>query len=547
MASTVMAAENRLDWPFSNPWVWMLTGLTSCTLALLCSWLAGEEAILGTWLLILLGVFTAAAALMLRLNSPQPAYLSRLSPRGRATAALGLAVGGAALVLTPLLLSVFRDAGADFPWSSAALQYVFWLVLVVLACAAFYGIRLLQEGQAVDAKLESAALLILAALCAFLCSWSLYFGAAQEKSWDTIRLLFAVFALAAFLAAPLVLLPTVARRLVISLLIVLHFVGILNAIMNAPPTPWWSQQLWSRFYRPYLQFIFLNNAYHFYAPEPGPSSYIWFRLEYELPPDENGKSQLAWWWESVPKVKDNGSPDYPTALQYQRRLAMTDQASQMDTNSIPLLMPDKQGRPTFNPYFNWRSIYSDNPPARMLGQEALGQFHKIPHIPFHPHVSPVTNQYQKPSFYSKKLLASFARHMAQKPHPKHPDARIKSIKVYRVVHTIPSPDLLANWRGPMHLKQLPTLYSPYYQGQFDPQGRLLDEPRFDLSGNLESGDPLLYWLIPILPDNPADPSLGPIRAWVYKHAGDEDWIIYPGSVVPEPAHENDNAWKMGNK
>jgi hypothetical protein len=58
---------------------------------------------------------------------------------------------------------------------------------------------------------------------------------------------------------------------------------------------------------------------------------------------------------------------------------------------------------------------------------------------------------------------------------------------------------------------------------------------------------MLYWLIPILADNPANPSLGPIRAWVYKHAGDEDWVIYPGSVVPEPVRENDNAWKMGNK
>src|SRR5262249_51727018 len=30
------------------------------------------------------------------------------------------------------------------------------------------------------------------------------------------------------------------------------------------PSPWLSTQIWTRIYRPYLEFLYLNNAYHFY-------------------------------------------------------------------------------------------------------------------------------------------------------------------------------------------------------------------------------------------------------------------------------------------
>ncbi len=38
--------------------------------------------------------------------------------------------------------------------------------------------------------------------------------------------------------------------------------------------------LWGKVYRPYLQFFYLNNAYHFYSPEPGPPVLVWFRIDY---------------------------------------------------------------------------------------------------------------------------------------------------------------------------------------------------------------------------------------------------------------------------
>ena len=34
-------------------------------------------------------------------------------------------------------------------------------------------------------------------------------------------------------------------------------------------------------FRPYLDFLFLSSAYQFFAPDPGPTSLIWFRVRYE--------------------------------------------------------------------------------------------------------------------------------------------------------------------------------------------------------------------------------------------------------------------------
>ena len=36
--------------------------------------------------------------------------------------------------------------------------------------------------------------------------------------------------------------------------------------------------------------MYLNNAYHFYSPDPGPATYVWFRIFYisnEVDPETN--------------------------------------------------------------------------------------------------------------------------------------------------------------------------------------------------------------------------------------------------------------------
>lgn len=62
-----------------------------------------------------------------------------------------------------------------------------------------------------------------------------------------------------------------------SLLILFHVAAIAAAPASVPPTPPLMQQIHSLF-RPYLQFGFLNHGYHFFAPDPGPSSLIEFTV-----------------------------------------------------------------------------------------------------------------------------------------------------------------------------------------------------------------------------------------------------------------------------
>ena len=64
---------------------------------------------------------------------------------------------------------------------------------------------------------------------------------------------------------------------------------------------------------------------------------------------------------------------------------------------------------------------------------------------------------------------------------------------------------------------------PYYHGEFDPEGNLLDAQEFDADGVLVKGDPHLYWLLPTLVDNVQDPH-STVWAWVYRHAGDRNWV-----------------------
>src|SRR6185503_412 len=102
----------------------------------------------------------------------------------------------------------------------------------------------------------------------FVGSWTLYLGAVSADDWDTMRLFLRVLTAVCLLAGAIVLVAPGVRRLAISGLVVLHFSAIATACLSAPPSPWVIQQVWLRIFRPYLEFLYMNNAYHFYAPEP---------------------------------------------------------------------------------------------------------------------------------------------------------------------------------------------------------------------------------------------------------------------------------------
>jgi hypothetical protein len=313
------------------------------------------------------------------------------------------------------------------------------------AVALLLGGGLLGTAGAVVLRPRSAPVLGLAAVACSVTSWGM------PADWDSLQLFLAVLTFVTAAAAVLVLLPRAVGQAVVSLLILFHFGGIVTAVTAVPPPggqpPWLVHQVWTRLYRPYLQFLYLNNAYHFYSPDPGPACLLWSRVEYA-----DGSSR----WVNVPNREEHAKD--PMALEYYRRLSLTESTNQLlPPGPVPpqvaqrrLLAGPLWGLPT--------------PDEIVL---------EIPGVP----------QYRVPSDYSQRLLRCYAAFLARAYPPADPAVSVRGVKVYRVVHGMISPGQLARGMSPLD----PTLYLPYYQGEFDPQGNLKDP-----------NDPLLYWLIPIL-------------------------------------------------
>lgn len=538
MAEALSIAGRRDDWPIGNPWVWMGAGLTLSAAAWI--WvIALDEA--ATWLrmtLIVISLLAAAGAVALRLNSAQPACLDDLPPVRRRSVlnAAALACVALALAIEVVFCTLIWRQGAS--WDAFGTFILNLLTVPAVIYLAVHSFGRAKSGKPLGRKAEGAMLLVLAAVCVFLCCQALFLDQRRAGDWDSMRLFLGVLATFTLLGAGVWLLPGTAQKVVISALILFHFGGIVTAAMSAPPIPWVFRQLWARVYRPYLQFMYLNNAYHFYAPEPGPSCFVWFRVEYENgEKDANGDPLKLWSWIEHPKIRPDGAPDYPFALLYQRRLAMTDHTQHWETTMPAQKVIGENGKVMDNPIYFYRQVYSPDQPEGSLGRPLPK---KVPiQVPFHPLI-PASQQYKVPNAYSKKMIYSFAHHIFTKPHPDYPDYKPVSVKVYKVVHNIPTETMIAAGIEPTS----PILYYPYYMGNFGHKGvdkegkplfQLLDEPVYK-NGELVSGDPLLYWLVPILPNNNFDASTlnrAKIYGWVYHHAGDRNWVWYPGQTTPQ--------------
>ena len=208
---------------------------------------------------------------------------------------------------------------------------------------------------------ESAAVLTLAALASF-CACRALANPASPDDWDSLRLFLAVLFMVALGAAPLVLVSQSLRRFVISLLILFHFLGIGTAVLSPVPSPWLIQQAWARVFQPYLEFMYLNNAYHFYSPEPGPASFLWFRMYYE---DPHGK--LWAHWLKVPDLDEKGWHKNKLALEYRRMLAVTENVVPTDpTPNIYMTRPD--GVTVYAPWYAQRVEHSPNQIVGNIGQ-----------------------------------------------------------------------------------------------------------------------------------------------------------------------------------
>ncbi len=371
---------------------------------------------------------------------------------------------GAFLRPWPLLLAglALLLAGTFMRKEAPAPLLVSFLVAGLVLAGLAVSHRLQTAGQELPERVESAGLLSVAAFAAVLACWI-------TDDWDSIRLLMVVLAIAALTGAVLVLLPRTPRRVVASLWILFHFGGITVAVTSvAPrdqPAPWLSQQLWTRVYRPYLQFMYLTNAYHFYSPDPGLPSLLWFRVEYA---DKSSR------WIKLPVREES-----PIALHFQRRLALGESvnlpmASRPPTTAEKAEWERRMGQPYPYPYHDtWDQITT----RRQIGVT----MHKPPlNIPLD---ATDTQQYSEPQDYAKRLVASYARHVAHTAtHPENPQMPVANVRVYRVTHSIILPGQIAEGYDPLD----PAFYSPVYLGQFDADGHLLD-PK----------DPFLYWYIPM--------------------------------------------------
>jgi hypothetical protein len=320
---------------------------------------------------------------------------------------------------------------------------------VILAGGAV-SVRLRTASWEFEERVVSAALTGIAAFTVLL-GWL-----ALDRAWDSIALFLGVVAFVGFAGCGLILLPRNWRRGAAVGLVILHFCGILSAVTSAPPPgsvpPWITQVVWTRLSRPYLQFMYLNNAYHFYSPEPGPACQLWFYIKFE---DDTGE------WLKIPKRED-----YATRQEYQRILSVTENANQMFPQPPPTLALMYANR------FAAGNLYY--PPIKVA--------------PWDPQTSdgtPPAFQYREPNMISKKTIESYARHVGMTYHSDaHPDVPVKSVKIYRVVHMIVAPEQLAHDLD----SDDPTNFTPYFQGEFDREGNMISK----------LDDPFLYWLIPIL-------------------------------------------------
>jgi hypothetical protein len=470
MASADVTARGA-EWGLVRPWPWMITGVVASGAAFFWGRLFEGELPALLFLFVAVGLVGAITALCLRFHGGIEGPSRRLGPG--AITALTVVNGLLALTATGLLLLKLAE-GEGLAWGTGAV--IFFWVLTAPWCAALA----VQFGQhrdvgTVSARLEGAALLVLAALVAFLTCWALYWGPQRAGEWDSLRVFFAGAALAAFVASPLVAARQRLRRTLFSVLILVHFGGIATSVMSAPPGPWVAGQLGTRFYYPYLEFMYLTNAYRFYAPEPGAASQVWFRVEYR----DQKTDEIVWHWLKLPEISDEGEPNYPLRLQYQRRLAMTENAAQVLAMRTPS-PKDQEDRLTAKL------------PAPGGGL--------VP-VPLHPDSKVAQFRFPQPA--TKQLIESFARHVLRRPHPSHPDARPLLVKIYRVHHLIPTPQQLGFGADPRH----PTYYLPYYMGEYDPAGRMT---------TASERDPFLYWVLPIIQDRD-DPSM--LNAYVFLHAG----------------------------
>lgn len=368
-----------------------------------------------------------------------------------------------------LIFTIIGLAFAQTPYVPARLILI---GVGLLFAAAAVSRRLQTCGWEPEDRAESAGLLALAAFVALFAFWGM------EESWDSGRIFLGVLIGVALVGSFLVLLPKTPRRIVIALLVLWHFGGIVASITaiapRSDPPPWLAIQIWTRFYRHYLTFAYLTNAYHFYSPDPGPPTMLWFYVKYS-----DGSTR----WIKLPTRKD-----LPVALVHQRLLAAAEGSSAPGGQPLWAAQIPEYEEKLQRPYELLPGIPHE--PWEKI-QQRREQASRIPFKDRKGRLSPIqavsdelpVMQYSEPPEYSRRLIASYARHIARtSPHPEDDTVKVEWVRVYRVLHDLISPKDYSEGADPLD----PIHYRPVYVGKYDRDGRLMD-PK----------DPFLFWVLPI--------------------------------------------------
>jgi len=347
------------------------------------------------------------------------------------------------------------------------LRFVLFLAGLTTGGSAI-AMRLRRAGWAFEERMETAGMLAVAAFAALV---ALFDYMNVDTAWDSMTMALVAVIVAALAGVVLVLLPTTARMIVVGVLIVAHFCGILTAAVAVDPpnasAPWVARMAHQYVFRPYLEFMYLNNAYHFYSPDPGPPALLWFHVKYQ-----NGKVK----WVKIPHRDDD-----PVPIHHVRLLSITESTSVLGPipADIPVIEDIKGNR------IKWGNIFD---------------------IEVAPdYIMPLSQQEQEAQSYSQKMMESYVRHIAW-ANPTLGDGPngVKSIKVYRLRHNIIMPPAVAAGRDPRDR----SLYTAYYQGEYDKDGNQLfpdvytkdgkevpyDEPGAKL---VERKDPFRFWYMPV--------------------------------------------------
>jgi len=448
-------------------------------------------------------------------NEKMPIDLIEPPPREKTVLTVA-AIGGALAVIAGLAGLILPSDENEF---STGFRVILSSVAMIFAGAAI-SLRPLWAGS----WFAGAAVFLLA-------------GFGFPAIWDSILLLGFMCGGVALAGAVMILLPVKWRMIVASGAMIFHFAGIFDAITAPQPSPFLAGQLWYVAFRPYLQPIYIVNAYQFYSPDPGPASELWFCIQYEnnfddpvqiskLEQDSNGLPKKGPNGGLIyrPELNDNDEPvGEPIQDRYGEKLdangkPIFDSPVDQFGNVIKKPITDYLGKPQYLPIASWLKI-----PRRPKDfKDPLGQSYyrrlsitenathlEFGLLPYHQlelqqrrtleKEIPITTypadpvQFRWPSQNVQTfILPSYVRHIAQQY--RRDDRKIAGIKVYRVQHQIVSPERFVDkfadnkWRTGED-PYSPTLYFPYYMGEFDVDGKLL-----------APNDPMLYWLVPIVPN-----------------------------------------------